>query len=178
MSYRKYIDSLARYLKGNYGAETAHTLLVRIIFIEKELKYCDYETINTRQFYFIVFYIFKYITTLDQNNIKHFNTLQISDVMDLTLYIIYSYIGPSTDYNSNSFLSNKKIQWKFIIAEILLKTDISKILLQLNSNKDFYNEELIKFLNIYSGCVVFTFKSLMILYKHKKYLQNKIQLVP
>lgn len=131
-----------------YGTEIANKALLRIFYIEKTLKYFDFETIDTNEFFFLLYYVFRYL--MDYFRIKGQNemykSMHVVNVMELSSYIVYSYFGPTVDYCFRVFASNLNISWKIIILDIVCKTDLPYKLIKLNLDKGYFDMELKQFL--------------------------------
>lgn len=160
MQDKRYIDSFTRYLRLNYNSQVTSELLVRLIFILKKLKWYDYDRIETPEFFFIVYCVFKFIKDLvvtsdSVDTIKKYN-LSTSDIMDITLYIIFSYFGPEIEYPMDHFVSDKLN--RAVILDIICNTNISNILLRLNADKRFVNKEIKKFLSFYILCFIYIYE--------------------
>ena len=149
-----YVSALSKFFLQWYGLELTNSLLLRIFYVEKTLKWHGYETINTNEYFFLIYYVFinihKYfIDTIYREPV--YRTLTPFDIMDLTLYFVYSYCGPTVEYRFSFFIMSPRrqqinINWKTIILDIVCNTDLPQKLLKLNMNEKFLNEEIQHFL--------------------------------
>lgn len=148
-----YVSALSKFFLQWYGLELTNSLLLRIFYVEKTLKWHGYETINTNEYFFLIYYVFinihKYfVDTIYREPV--YRILTPFDIMDLTLYFVYSYCGPTVEYRFNFFIMGQRrqihINWKAIILDIVCNTDLPQKLLKLNMDEQFLTEEIQFFL--------------------------------
>lgn len=142
MDHRTYISALSIYLTKLYGTHASTIILLRILYIEKTIKYRGLTGMGTNDFFFVLYYFFSYIVGYFKANLI---CMQPMEVMELVLFIIYSYYGPSSSYCSSIFFTRK--QTKKHILPIICKTNITEKLLNLCTNKNLYDIELKYFLD-------------------------------
>lgn len=147
-----YVSALSKFFLQWYGLELTNSLLLRIFYVEKTLKWHGYETINTNEYFFLIYYVFinihKYfVDTIYREPV--YRTLTPFNIMDLTLYFVYSYCGPTVEYRFNFFIMSQRqinINWTTIILDIVCNTDLPQKLLKLNMDEKFQTEEIQHFL--------------------------------
>lgn len=138
MEHNIYISALSAYLTKLYGLQTTNKILLRILYIEKTIKFRGYEKIKTNEYFFLLYYVFRHVeTTLSV-------CLGAIDAMELVAYIVYSYFGPSTSYCANIFFTHAHI--KTNIITILLNTDLACKLMNLSTDAAYYDYEVKQFL--------------------------------
>lgn len=126
-----------------YGKKMTNKLLLRIFVIEKKLKYMDYETINTHEYFFLLYYVMS-------NMLKYMEEALLWENIDYTVihpvaftevvaYVVYSYFGPNTEYPFKMFRSHIKddkveFDYKQLIVSFILNSNFSQQILLLNTN--------------------------------------------
>lgn len=144
MCSNKFIGAFSRYLEQKYGLTITIDLLLQVLYVEKLLKYYGYDTINTDEFFFLLYFIFDHVRHLPKCLAHHH--------LQLSLFLVYSYFGPSTEYKINLFISRycnfekMTINWKKIILQATMDSNLSKSIFEINYNKDIYEMELKRFL--------------------------------
>lgn len=144
MDQNIYINGLATFLHKSYGIQKTNGILLRILFIEKTIKYRGYQTIKTNEYFFLLYYVFRLLVA---NGGIVLHTLDVVNLAELTAYIVYSYFGPSTSYCMHMFVPRTK-NWKSILVYLINNTNLSQQLMNLSTNVDFFNEELRQFLTL------------------------------
>lgn len=148
----KHLNILSLYLKKKYGVEITNKLLLRIFLIEITLKNNNFDTINTSEYFYVIYCVFKYITEEAGDKVQNINLI---DTMNISIYIIYSYFGCDTGYFMSDFfdydeeltaettttailsikeeeIKTRKRNYSYIVYDIICNTNISNLLLSLN----------------------------------------------
>ncbi|WBR61452.1 hypothetical protein [Drosophila suzukii associated hytrosavirus 1] len=154
MSENIHVSALSSYLRQLYGKRTTNKLLLRVFIIEKKLKYMDYDTINTNEYFFLLYFVIRHVVEYLQLALKNglkYLSLEPVNVIELSSYLVYSYFGPSVEYTFNMFVARCKdptdiIDWKDLILNFLLNSEFSYKMIALNSDTTYLQHELERFL--------------------------------
>lgn len=149
-----YIKALTGYFSSQYGISITNKLLMRIFTIEKTLKINGFDTINTNEFFFLLYFSFEHIKQYIESlyNCSHnYNSIQLMRVLELAIYMTYSYFGPTVEYTFSLFVPSGRqeiehINWKSLILELLFQTEISNKFSRISYDNSYFNNELKQFI--------------------------------
>lgn len=150
MSDGNFIHSLSAHLRTRFGLEATNKMLLRVFLIEKSLKRHGLDTMGTKEFFFVLFFVFNHL--LDHFLINpQYGELTIMNVMELASYMTYSYFGPTVEYKFSVFVpdctdKSLKIDWQALILELITNTDLPSKFLMLNIDHKYYKSQLNEFL--------------------------------
>ncbi|ACD03526.1 hypothetical protein MdSGHV067 [Musca domestica salivary gland hypertrophy virus] len=157
----EYSAALSAYLRTTYDLATADRILLRLYYIEKTIKFSGNETIKKRQFFFLLYYVFQYVSShVDTRLIESRSAGKdrfIVNLMEMSAYIVYSYWGPATGYDYSIFMTRcgmDTIDWRSLIIEMMMGTNLPRHMMQLATDTPFYQQELQKFLK-YNDSLVY-----------------------
>lgn len=137
--YHKYVNCLATYLRVTYDTNLATRMLLRLFLIEKTIKKCNFDTIGTKEFFFMLYFIFRHVSEFT----KHM-ALAPMDILRLSDYLCYSFCGPAVEYKFRAFNQNAEptIKWNEIMVDIVLRSSLPHKLNRLNTDKEYYDKQL------------------------------------
>lgn len=152
MSDGNFIHSLAARLRQRFGLAATNRMLLRVFLIEKSLKRFGLGTIDTKEFFFVLYFIFDHLIDYFILSTKKYGQLSIVNVMELSSYFTYSYFGPTVEYKFSLFVpecldkENMQIDWQELILDLITNTDLPRKFLQLNIDHKYYKSKLDEFL--------------------------------
>lgn len=151
MSDGNFIHSLSAHLRQRFGLACANKILLRVFLIEKSLKRFGLGTIDTKEFFFILFFVFNHLVEYFLLSSKKYGKLHLVNVMELASYFTYSYFGPTVEYKFSLFVPDCldkriNIDWQELILDLITTTDLPQKFLQLNIDNKYYQSKLNEFL--------------------------------
>lgn len=137
-----YLTCLRNYFERSFGKQNTLLMMTRILITENVLRRKSYETINKREFFFLVYKICVYLRC-------NYEELNPVNLIEMALYVVYSFYGPSTSYYFNDFISTDNDDNNGVFTNIfyeMLRSDFTHVLFKLNEKKSFFEHEVTRFI--------------------------------